>query len=341
MVDNQLILAGAIPAAALALLADFTLGLAGSYVTRDPLRRMRVAGVAALLIGVMAAGVLLAGSRNAPGARPIVIGSKNFTEQTILGELLAQRLERAGFRVDRRFYLAGTLICHEALSAGEIDMYVEYSGTAYTAILKRKPITDGDQVLRELREEYPRDFGVRLMAPLGFNNTFAIMIRGEEARRLNLKTLSEAAPHTAQWRAAFGHEFIERADGYQGLADTYGFRFAQSPTVMDLGLTYRALADNQTDMIAGDATNGLIAALDLAVLADDKHYFPPYHAVPFVRADALRDNPGLAEAIDSLGGALSDDAMRELNYAVDGEHKDVKQVVADWLDMLAEAGKLQ
>ena len=334
MVDDQLILAGALPAAGLALLADFFLGWAGRAVAKSPLHRLRSIAVSALVVFIVGGISLMVASRPTGKPRPIVIGSKNFTEQTILGELLSQRLERAGFLVDRRFYLAGTMIAHDALVAGQIDAYVEYTGTAYTAILKRKPVTDEEKVYGELREAYRKQFQVQLLEPLGFNNTFAIMIRGAEARRLSLRTLSDAAPHTSNWHAAFGNEFLEREDGYRGLAAAYQLKFAEPPSVMDLGLTYRALADGKIDLIAGDATNGLIAALDLFVLQDDKHYYPPYKAVPCVRAQTLETHAGLAEAIDSLGGVLSDDAMRRLNYAIDGEHRDLSQVVSNFLDGL-------
>jgi osmoprotectant transport system permease protein len=334
MVDNELILAGAIPSAVLALIADYLLGVAGYAVANDPIRRMRTLAISALAL-IVAGGVSWAvGSRPNVNKRPIVIGSKNFTEQNILGELLAQHLERKGFEVDRRFYLQGTMICHNALIAGQIDTYVEYTGTAYTAVLKKKPITDDTEIYRELQSAYQKDFAVQLMKPLGFNNTFAIMIRGAEARRLGLRTLSEAAAHTPEWKAGFGNEFLERADGFRGLQATYNLTFSDEPSVMDLGLTYRALADGQIDLIAGDATNGLISALDLVVLDDDKHYFPPYRAVPLVRIEALNSHPGLEAAINSLGGKLSDETMRRLNYAVDGEHRDAKQVVKEFLDAM-------
>ncbi|MDR1727238.1 MAG: ABC transporter permease subunit [Acidobacteriota bacterium] len=334
MVDDQLILAGALPAALLALAADFLLGLLGRAVTRKPLLCMKLLAAGALAALAAGGAFLLASGGEAREARPIVIGSKNFTEQSILGELLAQRLERAGFKVDRRLYLGGTLICHNALVAGQIDAYVEYTGTAYTAILKRTPVSDARRVYDDLQKSYLEGFGVRLTRPLGFNNTFAIMVRGGDARRLGVKTISDAVAHARRWRAAFGVEFLEREDGYRGLAAAYGLDFAEPPKVMDLGLTYRALADGKVDLIAGDATNGLVSALDLFILEDDLGYFPPYEAVPFVRADALAGHAGLQEAIDSLGGVVSDETMQRLNYAVDGERRDLREVVGEFLDGL-------
>jgi len=286
------------------------------------------AALALLLLALMACG------RN---RGTVVVGSKNFTEQSILGELVAQQVERAGLPVDRKLYLGGTLLCHEALVSGRIDAYVEYTGTAFTAILKRKPIHDAHEVYRQTREAYASQFGVELLEPLGFNNTFAIIVRGEAARRLHLETISDAARHAALWTAAFGPEFMEREDGFKGLAAAYGLAFREPPRVMDLGLTYRALADGKVDLVAGDSTSGVITALDLAVLRDDRGYFPPYEAVPFVRKQSLERHPGLRAALAALSGKISDDEMRRLNHAVDGEHRDARAVVAQFLDTLRAA----
>lgn len=262
----------------------------------------------------------------------IVVGSKNFTEQLILGELLAQELEhKTGLPVERRFYLAGTYICQQALLAGRIDMYVEYTGTALTAILKQKPSSNHQEVYERVEQEYARRFGLSVGEPLGFDNTFAIVIRGDDARRLNVHTISEAAKHAPQWRAGFGYEFMERPDGYEGLARTYGLRFAAAPRIMDLGLLYRALQDHQVDLVAGSATDGLISALGLVVLEDDRHYFPPYDAVPIVREQVLREHPEVRTALSALAGKISEDDMRRMNYAVDGEHREATQVVAEFL----------
>ncbi len=262
----------------------------------------------------------------------LVIGSKNFTEQVILGEMLAQHLEaKTGLRVERRFYLAGTYICHQALLAGRIDAYVEYTGTALTAILKQPAESDPGNVYDKVKREYASRFGLEVMDPLGFNNTFAIVIRGETARRLNLHTLSEAAPYAARWRPGFGYEFMERPDGYQGLVRAYHLTFGQPPRIMDLGLLYRALLEKQVDLVAGNSTDGLIAARDLAILEDDKHYFPPYQAVPIVRRETLKRHPAIREALNELGGRISDVEMRRLNYAVDGEHRDLAEVVREFL----------
>jgi len=262
----------------------------------------------------------------------IVIGSKNFTEQLILGELLAQHLEhRTGLAVERRFYLAGTYICQQALLAGRIDMYVEYTGTALTAILKEKPSSNHQEVYGRVQEEYARRFRLAVGDPLGFDNTFAIVVRGEDARGLDLRTISEAAKYAPRWRAGFGYEFMERPDGYGGLVRTYGLRFATPARIMDLGLLYRALKEKEVDIVAGSATDGLISALGFVVLEDDRHYFPPYDAVPIVRERVLQEHPEVKSALAALAGKITEEDMRRMNYAVDGEHRDAKQVVAEFL----------
>jgi osmoprotectant transport system substrate-binding protein len=265
----------------------------------------------------------------------IVIGSKNFTEQVILGELLAQQIERkTGLVVDRRLNLGGTLICHEALVAGQLDIYVEYTGTALTAILKDPPSSNAAEVYDKVRSAYRDRYMVEWTEPLGFNNTFAIVIRATDADKFHLKTISESAPMTRNWTAGFGYEFVEREDGYAGLSRVYGLQFPGPPRVMDLGLTYRALADGQVDFIAGNSTDGLIEPLKLVSLEDDKHYFPPYDAVPLIREQTLKAHPELRAVLKDLGGKISEQEMRRMNYLVDGEHQDVKEVVRTFLDQM-------
>jgi osmoprotectant transport system substrate-binding protein len=262
----------------------------------------------------------------------IVVGSKNFTESFILGELIAQQIEsQTNLKVERRFYLAGSYICQQAILAGRIDVYPEYTGTALTAILKQNASGDREDVYRRVKSEYERHFGLTLGPALGFNDTFAMEIRGEEARRLNIKTLSQAAEFAQHWRAGFGYEFMERPDGYRGLAAAYGLHFAERPRIMDLGLLARALKDHQIDLAAGNATDGLIPALDLVALEDDRHYFPPYEAVPVIREQVLQQHPEVKGALTELAGKISDEEMQQLNYAVDGQHRDAAEVVHEFL----------
>jgi osmoprotectant transport system substrate-binding protein len=262
----------------------------------------------------------------------IVIGSKNFTESLMLGELMAQLIEsHTHLKVERRFYLAGSYICQQAILAGRIDVYPEYTGTALTAILKQKVEGDKGQVYQQVKSEYEKHFDLTLGPPFGFNNTFAMEIRGDDARRLKLKTLSQAAAFAPHWRAGFGYEFMERPDGYAGLAAAYGLHFAAAPRIMDLGLLAPALKDHQIDIAAGNATDGLILAFDLSVLEDDRHYFPPYEAVAVMRQQTLQQHPEVAQAIAALGGKISDREMQKLNYALDGQHRDAKDVAQEFL----------
>jgi glycine betaine/choline ABC-type transport system substrate-binding protein len=262
----------------------------------------------------------------------IVVGSKNFTESFILGELIAQQIEaHTKLKVERRFYLAGTYICQQAMLAGRIDIYPEYTGTALTAILKQGISRDKQDVYQRVKSEYERRFGLTLGPALGFNDTFAMEIRGEDARRLNVRTLSQAAQFAPQWRAGFGYEFMERPDGYRGLVATYGLHFAEQPRIMDLGLLTRALKDRQIDFAAGNATDGLIPALDLVALEDDRHYFPPYEAVPVLRQQTLQLHPEIAILLADLGGKISDEEMQKMNYAVDAQHRDTQDVVREFL----------
>ena len=275
--------------------------------------------------------VVLPGCRVSRAQR-IVVGSKNFTEQIILAELLAQQIEsRTGLPVERRVNLGGTLICQQALRAGEIDLYVEYTGTALTTVLGERPSNDPAEVYDRVRKAYSERFDLELTEPLGFNNTFAIVVRGEDAQRLKLRTISDIARRGGpRWRAGFGYEFMERPDGFRGWAQTYQLQFGEPPRIMDLGLIYRALAEKQVDIVAGNSTDGVIAALGLVALEDDRRYFPPYQAVPIVRRETLERHHELRGVLRALAGQLSEAEMRRLNYAVDGEHHDVPQVVREF-----------
>ena len=331
MVDATVILAGAIPVAALTMLVDGGLLLMERSLSRRGGRRgpSRAAAIAiglACLAGITAAAW--------PRAERIVVGSKNFTEQVILGELMAQAIERyAGLPVDRRLNLGGTFICDRAIQTGDIDLYVEYSGTALTAVFKRPVHRDPRLVLDEVRRLYA-DTGRSTLAPLGFSNTFAILVQTADAGARGLTRLSQLAQHAPGWRAAFGYEFLERPDGYSGLAATYGLRFRDPPRVMDLTLIYRALSEGQVDVVAGDATAGLIDALHLSMLEDDRHYFPPYDAVPVVHAATLLRHPEIGAAVARVGGRVTSAAMRKMNYAVDAERQDPAAVVTAFLDAL-------
>lgn len=268
----------------------------------------------------------------------IAIGAKNFTEQVVLGELLAQEIEsvyvkegKPGERVERRFYLTGSYICQQALVSGRIDAYVEYTGTALTAILKQPLPPPGQRdpasVLSTVRVLYDSQYHVRVEPPLGFEDTFAMVVRGDEAQRLNLKTISDAARVARQLRLGVGYEFESRPDGLPGLSAAYDLHFAGPPRTMDLGLLYRTLANGQVDIIAGNSTDGPIRALGFVVLVDDRHYFPPYEAVPLVREDSLQRHPEIQIAVNKLVGKVNAEEVQTMNDAVDAKHQDVTDVV--------------
>jgi osmoprotectant transport system permease protein len=334
--DDRLLLAGAVPSALMALVADLGFGLIERRFETDRHRARTpfklIAGIAVLvvvvLVGFMAWRVMLRNSRSVTRGH-VTVGSKDFTESILLAEIVAQMLEAQNVEVTRQFDLGGNL-AHSAVVAGQIDIYPEYTGTGFTAILRHQPITDPKAVYDQVQREYASQFNLWVSPPLGFDNTFAILVRGEDARRLNLKTVSDSAKYSRQWNAGFGHDFMVRPDGYAGFSRTYGLNFA-SVSDMALDLTYTALSSGKVDMIAGNSTDGRIAALDLVQLEDDKRYFPPYEAVFITSSGALKGIPELGTTMQKLGGAISTDEMRQLNYEVDGARQDKKKVVHEWL----------
>jgi osmoprotectant transport system permease protein len=342
--DNNLLVAGALASALLALLCDFALGqIERSYRIGERTsgaRKFAVAGAFAVFAAVAGIGYLPnfrseisdLGSENRievprTEGRRVVVGSKDFTESVILAEILAQMLERQGVEVVRQFELGGNLV-HDGLLSGQIDVYPEYTGTAYVDILKHPPITDPQEVYERTKAEYAEKFGLILSPPLGFANDFAILVRGEVARKNNLKTISDAVPISRNWQAGFGQDFMSRADGYPGFSKAYGFNFAKQPREMDLSLTYRALQSGELDIIAGNSTDGLISALDLFQLEDDRRYFPPYQAVFIARQNATGL---LSRPFSNLANALTTEEMRGLNYEVDGNKRPPREVAAKWL----------
>jgi osmoprotectant transport system permease protein len=338
--DNNLLLAGALSSAILALFCDFALGQfekSFDYKTRgaNSRRKFIAGGAFALVLAVL--GLSFFSNFNSPisdqransefSKQTVRVGSKDFTESVILAEILAQMLEKRGIPVERRFELGGNL-AHDALVSNNLDVYPEYTGTAYTAILKHPPVTDTVRVYDETKREYAGKFKLNVSPALGFSNDFAILVRGDVARKNDLKTISDAVPLSRSWQAGFGQDFMSRADGYRGFAKAYNFNFAKQPREMDLSLTYRALQSGELDIIAGNSTDGLIAALDLFQLADDKTYFPPYQAVFIARQEKAEI---LRETFEKLNNAISTDEMRRLNYAVDGEQLTPRAAAANWL----------
>ena len=258
----------------------------------------------------------------------ITIGSKFFTEQVILAELLAQHIEaKTGIPVERKTNLGGTLLVHKALEAGQLDLYVEYTGTALIAVLNESPQGDSNAVYHRVKQLYSERFHFEVTEPLGFENTFAMVIRGDDAKNLHLQKISDIVPLAPKWQVGVGYEFVERPDGFRGWSGRYNLQFAETPKVMDLGLIYRALVEHQVDIVAGNSTDGLIDSLGLVALEDDRHYFPPYDAVPIVRQSTLARFPQLRAALADLAGKLTPADIRHLNYAVDAQHQDVAALV--------------
>ena len=271
------------------------------------------------------------GACHAPSRPQLVVSSKFFTEQVVLAELLAQHIEaRTGISVRRKSNLGGTLLVQKAMLSGDIDLYVEYTGTALTAVLSEKPEGDSAAVYQRVKEEYARRFGLEVTEPLGFANSFAMVVRDEDARKEHLTRMSDILPLAPRWRAGVGYEFLERPDGYRGWTERYGLKFGKDPSVLDLGLLYRALAEKKVDIVAGNSTDGLIDALGLVSLEDDRHYFPPYDATPIVRRAALEKFPQLRAALADLGGKISEGEMRRLNRLVDADQRDVVVVVREF-----------
>ena len=332
--DNNLLLAGALSAALLALAADFFLGVLERQFSFDAKRSARGAVVrklalAAAVVLVVGGFVFWLAQSKPAGESRVAIGSKDFTESALLAEIVAQMLEARSVSVERRFELGGNLP-QEALVAGTLDLYPEYTGTSFTAILHHAPITDPRAVYEQVKQEYADKFKVEVSQPLGFDNTFAILVRGDDARRLNLKTISDAASQASRWRAGFGQDFMSRADGYPGFSKTYGLKFAEVRE-MDLSLTYIALSSRQVDLIAANSTEGRIQTLNLFQLTDDRHYFPPYEAVYLVRQDSLTRVPALREVLAKLANAISTEEMRRLNFEIDGKKRDPREVVKAWI----------
>lgn len=335
--DNNLLLAGALFSAVLALLADFTIGqieklYALANIQEKSVHKRRkivLAGAAMVILSLLSYSSIANLISESPNDKRIVrVGSKDFTESVILAEILAQMLEKQGIRVERQFELGGNL-AHDALLSDQIGVYPEYTGTAYTAILGHQPITDTNAVYNQTKAEYADKFNLLVSPPLGFSNDFAILVRGEAARKNNLQTISDVVPLSKNWQAGFGQDFMSRPDGYDGFSKVYSFKFSKQPREMDLALTYRALQSGQVDIIAGNSTDGLIAALDLFQLADDKKYFPPYQAVYIARSDKTRV---LSEIFDRLKDSITTDEMRRLNYMVDGENATPREAASKWLE---------
>jgi osmoprotectant transport system permease protein len=351
MMDIPLILLGAIPAAVLALLVDGAIWclewslrpLPGRdrHTWKAAMRKIAwAAPVALVVLGVVSSTVSIAPPRQqlrsvdgqrSGSAGTVRIGSKDFAEQLLLGELMAQMIEaRTRLTVERQFNLGGTMICHEALRKGEIDLYAEYTGTGYQNILGQDNPSTPQTVYETVDREYRRQFAADWLEPFGFNNTYAITVRKADAEKHGWATIADLAPQAGQLTAGFTSEFQERQDGYPGLSNAYGFRFGKAID-MSPALMPEALAKRQVDVICAFATDGRIAAYNLQPLRDNRNFFPPYDAAPVIRQAFLDAHPETAEALAPLGGLIDDATMQKLNYQVEGEKRRPRDVAREFL----------
>lgn len=278
-----------------------------------------------------AATAFAAGGLGCGSTRDVTIGSKNFQEQWILAALIANLVNRRGKKAITKD-LAGTFLCHKGITSGSLDSYVEYTGTAFAAVLEREPIADTEKVYAEVKAAYAEQFDVIVMPPLGFENTYAILVRAKDAERHALSKISDLSRVQSELAFGMGFEFYDRADGYPGLLKAYGLTLGRDPKQMELGLIYRALESKKVDVIAGNSTDGMIAAMGLVMLEDDKRFFPPYDAIPLLRRQSAEKHPVLREVLESLAGKITAGTMRRANFLVDGEKKSPKTAAVQLLD---------
>ncbi len=262
----------------------------------------------------------------------IVIGGKKFTEQSILGEMYAALIEKnTNLKVERRFWLGGTQVVHQAILRGDIDMYPEYTGTAYQVILKQHRLNSPRAVYDYVRRAYSRDFHLQWLEPIGFNNTYALTMQQDRARRLGISTISDLAEKSDGLSVGLDPEFLERPDGWPGLQRAYNLKFAARPRQLDPGIVYRAVANGDVDVVDTYSTDGRIPAFKLTILRDDRRFFPPYYAAPVVRNEVLKEHPELEQVLNKLAGQISETEMQRLNYQVDQQGKQAKDVAAEFL----------
>ncbi|MDQ0197793.1 ABC transporter permease/substrate-binding protein [Neobacillus ginsengisoli] len=341
-VDNNMILAGAIPACILALVIDFVVGKlesSFSYATKHQSAKGAAGSVKKTrrwMIGlscmILAAGGAFTIYSKANAEDKIIIGSRNFSEQLILGNILADLIEnKTNIKVERKLNLGGTQVTFSALNKGDIDMYVEYTGTGLVDILKKSPQSDPEQVYDTVQKEFNNKYKIQLLKPLGFNNTYALAVRQDTAKQYHLNTITDLAKVSSGLIIGPTIEFPNRADGLIGLTKTYNINFKDVKAV-DGGLRYTALNNHKSDVIDAFSTDGLLKAFHLRVLKDDKHFFPPYYAVPIIKKETLKKHPELKTIINSLSGKLTDEKMRDLNYKVDSLKQSPAKVAKEFLE---------
>ena len=273
--------------------------------------------------------VLLAFACGTAAAQTVRVGSKNFTEQFVLAELYAQALEAAGIKVERKINLGGTLIAHKALEEKEIDFYPEYTGTILLAVLKQETMTDRKAVYDKVKSEYAAK-GLVVLNETPFQNTYNMVVRPETAAQYKLETLTDLARVSKELKLGAGPEFRDRKDGIPGLKSKYGMEFKED-LQLAIGLRYQALKNDQIQIVNGYSTDGMISAMKLKRLKDDKGLWPPYYVVPVVRKETLDANPKIADVLNRVSALLDEASMAEMNYKVDGEKMEPKDVARDFL----------
>ncbi|WP_300381718.1 glycine betaine ABC transporter substrate-binding protein [Clostridium sp.] len=342
-VDNNLILFGAIPAAVLALIMDYVTGKIEESVMPNGIRKsdgsMKVKKhnkktkiISLVIVGILVISLIITKLPFNKSAKTIVVGSKNYSEQLILGNMLELLIEdNTDINVETSLNLGGTQIAFNALKSGSIDLYVEYTGTAYVNLFNiNDGNTDTDDVYNIVKEKFEKDLGLELLKPIGFNNTYAIATTKEIASKYNLKKVSDLQAISGELLAGPTIEFANREDGLLGLNEAYNIKF-KSVKPVDGGLRYTALINGESDIIDAFTTDGLIDKFDLTILEDDKSFFPPYYAAPLIRMDTLEKYPELKDVLNMLNGKITDEKMRKLNYEVDVNGKDPKMVAKEFL----------
>lgn len=344
-VNNFQIFAGAIPACLLALVVDYLVGLVERLVTPISLQPIEIMSLEAirktrrhqkvilasfaLFIAVLFAYTAIGSAK--PTGRTISVGAKDFTEQSILGNLVADAIEaETDISVKRQLDLGGTQVCFESLKAGEIDLYIEYTGTVYGNILKYPTSNDMDEVYNTVKTDLKNQFKIDELKQMSFNNTYVLTTKPETATQYNMKTISDLAKVAPKLVGGFTLEFINRADGLSELSELYHLSF-KSTLGVDGSPRYVALSNGEFDVIDAFATDGLIKKFDLVVLEDDKKYFPPYYAVPLIRAEINELYPEIAPIMERLGELLTDEVMVELNYKVDELQMEASDVSKEFM----------
>jgi osmoprotectant transport system substrate-binding protein len=288
--------------------------------------------IVALALTLAAAMALTAALGGCSGKDSVTIGSKDFGENIVLGEMFAQLIEKhSDLSVDRKLNMGGTFICFEAIQKGDIDIYPEYTGTALTAQLKLDVISDPDEAYRVVAEEFDRQFGVKWLDPFGFNNTYTLAVTDAVYQQYGIETYSDLAEISEGLVFGAEHEFFDRQDGFDGLVEVYNMTFKGEPKKMNVSLKYQAIGNGDMDVTDAFATDGPIKQYNLKVLEDDKGFFPPYYAAPIVRKETLDKHPELEGILNMLAGRIDDEAMTELNYRIDVESHDIEVVAKDFL----------